>query len=344
MVKSVTGSTALHYWFHDPQAKNTLDKVEPDPFRDCPTSPAEFHDSDFDGLQLGPRPFRLAVPSADLRISRRLYKYSVCSGHLPESAFRRASENVCIASPEYCLLQSIRVYPRFRFLELCMQVCGKYSFDKEALRGFSTRDYQLATVDSIGAFLVQMKGYPGISAFQKLLCYLVDGSRSPMETREYLFMCLPKRLGGYGLPRPEMNMRIELDDRERHVARRESLECDLCWPDKMVVVEYDGQPDHSNRKDRDRDSVKRNILLARGYSVFTVTGGQICSVYAFDKVVCSIAEQIGHRLYGFASDWENRRAVLRAELFKSMTGYEQERFDGASGNGFSHEGCDDARW
>lgn len=315
----VVGSSALHYWRKSASDAQLLARTVADPLCDCPQSAGFLREVLADDMRFGPMPIHLMVPSSKQRVSKRLFAYSVCTKSLPETAFRRLEKGICVASPEHCLLQASRAYPRYRLIELCMEMCGKYALVYGIERGFISREHQLATVASIGAFLRHMKGEPGASELAMMLKHVQEGSRSPMETRVYLLMCLPKRLGGYGLPKPVINQRIELSEEERTTARRNYFECDLCWGDERVVVEYDGHADHASRIDRDKDSIKRNILLSKRYAVLTLTGGQITNAHAFDGVVRTIAAKLGYRLYGFPKNWEERHMRLRRELFKSMS-------------------------
>lgn len=312
------GSSSLHYMRRHIFDVASIQRKVPEPLEDCPMTSSQLRELNLDNGRFGSDPIHLAAPSQSLRIAKRSYRYTVRSGLLPETAFRQVEPGICIASPEYCLLQASKVLSRFQLLELCMELCGKYALANESDRGFVSREFSLASVNSIQRFLSQMKGEPGVQALQKMLPYALDGSRSPMETRTYILMCLPKKLGGYGLPRPAMNHRIELTSEEQLVAKRRYFECDMCWPDQKIVLEYDGDANHSARDDRDRDSVKRNILLSNGFTVFTVTSRQVINEQVFDNLVCEVSKQLGFRLKCFPETWVSKRARLRAELFKSM--------------------------
>lgn len=315
----VVGSSALHFWRKSALDAQLLARTVVDPLGDCPQSAGFLREALIDDVRFGPMPIHLMVPSNKQRVSKRLFAYSVFTKALPATAFRRLDKDFCVASPELCLLQAARAYSRIRLVELCMEMCGKYALDNNAERGFTSREHQLATPESISSFLQQMEGTPGASELSKMLKNVQEGSRSPMETRAYLLMCLPKRLGGYGLPKPVINQRIELSEEERAMSRRSYFECDLCWGDERVVVEYDGHADHAARIDRDRDSIKHNILLSKRYAVLTLTGGQIANIHAFDGVVRTVAARIEHRLRGFPKDWGERHTTLRRELFKSIS-------------------------
>lgn len=319
----VIGSSALYFWRHNWKMRSVLATAASRPLCDCPRSPAELAAAGLSDFDFGSAPVHLMVPSPELRISRRLYAYTVHAHSLPSRVFCRLSENACVASPELCLIQSATAFSLARLLELVMELCGKYALIPGVQRGFASHECQLTSQSAIRAILQEVSGMRGADKLARILRYAQDGSRSPMETREYLLLCLPKRYGGYGLPEPQLNYRIDLNPEERHVSRRRYFECDMCWPRQMVVVEYDGHDDHESRKDRSRDAVKRNLLLARGYSVFTVTGGEIGRVLAFERIARDIATALGYRMRAFPDDWMTRHAALREELFKSLTGHEK---------------------
>lgn len=319
----IIGSSALYYWRRCPYGQRLLKNLISRPLVDCPVNHVQLQDAGLDNERFGPSPIHLMAPSHDLRISKTQYTYTVCKRSFPDTAFRQLSASICIASPELCLLQSMTAYSRFRFMELCMELCGNYALVKELPHGFITRDYQLTSLDAVRLLASQVKGMRAFVEVRTLLEHLQEGSRSPMETRTYLFMCLPKRWGGYMLPKPVLNMRVQLSKEEQRLANRRYFECDMCWPDKRIVVEYDGHENHAERDDRNKDSVKRNILVTKGYTVFTLTGGQIGSAPAFEKIVREIARSLGYRLQGFPKDWVERRRVLRNELFASMSGHER---------------------
>lgn len=322
----VVGSSALHAWRRNQAGATTLKREVANPLTDCPTTPQELEAIGLSRFDLGTAPIRLMVPSYAHRISKRSYKYRVHSRGLPKDAFRQLGDRVCLASPELCLIQSACVLSRYQLMELCMELCGTYALLPEEPRGYICRNFQLASVASIRSFLREASELHGSKRLSIILKYLQDGSNSPMETRAYLLACLPKRYGGFGLPKAELNARINLDAEERRIARREHFKSDMSWPHAMVIVEYDGHDDHESRESRARDATRRNILLSKGYTVFTLTGRQLCNAFEFAKVVADIARSIHHRMRDFPENWEDRHRILRRELFKSMTSYETERF------------------
>ena len=315
----VTGSSALWYWRHDAQCLSTLEHPATDLFADCPAKSAELEAIDLNAEQFGHGPIRLMVANTKQRVLKHRYSYSVRTVELPERSYYEAGESTCVASPELCLVQAAGVYTFAQLMELCMEFTGKYALDHEAPRGFTQRATPLTTIERVRGYIGCLAKERGTAKLREALAYIEEGSRSPMETREYLLAFLPKHLGSYGIPKPEVNARINLNSREQEIARRAYLECDLFWPEHRVAIEYDGDPDHASFDARSRDAKKRNALLTHGICCFTITAREILDADAFDSVMREVADELGFRLQGFPKDWKERRDKLRTELFKSMS-------------------------
>lgn len=280
--------------------------------------PADLAKLELEYLGFGRKPIHLMVPETKYRVSKTFYKYSIFTGALPKGAFRKLNDHVFIASPEFCTIQAALAYTPVRLIELCMELCGTYSLVPEEDYGFTTHNDQLSSVDSLLSFVKPMRRIQGANRVMSAIRFLQDGARSPMETREYLLFCLPKHRGGYGLPKAELNYQIDLDEEKQNIAGRKYFVCDMCWPERKVVVEYDGDRDHSSREARSNDAIKKNMLTNMGYTVFTITANEINDIEKTKQIVKSIAKSLNHRLQGLPKDWNDRHRHLRKELFKSM--------------------------
>lgn len=325
----VIGSSALHFWRRCENASSHLSSLVIAPLSDCPRTREELESIQLSAEMFGRPPFRLMTSSMRFRPLRGRYNYSLRTLALPETAFCQVSEDVCVASPEYCLLQSAQAYPRYRLMELCMELCGNYALDATEPRGFVSRSRPLTTLNSIATFLKSFAGEHHVPELDRATKHVQEGSWSPMETCAFMLLCLPKRYGGYGLPRPAMNARVELSKAERAVSARRYLVCDMLWPQQRVVVEYDGNDDHASFDDRAKDATKKNILTSKGYVVFTLTAKQILGVRALDKAACEVAKALRFQLRQFPKSWALRRDELRRELFRTKRALPNDQLDGA---------------
>lgn len=260
----------------------------------------------------------LLVPGASLRSQRSKYRYHVCSKQLPPGMLCRIADSVFVASPELRLAQVAGECSLIQFASQCMEFLGKYALRSEEKRGMAKRAVPLVTREALEPPLRALLGKRRYGQAMTMLQYVEGGSRSPMETRMWLLLFLPKKYGGYGLPRALLNAEIELTPEEQLETGRHHVECDLFWPEHKVAVEYDGDEDHASYENRARDASKRNVLQARETLQFTVTARQIFDVRAFDAVARDIACAIGYCLKSFPREWESRRDYMRSVLFSDL--------------------------
>ncbi len=314
----VTCDSALWYWRNANDFPRAL-------MRRCDDTITDYLQDDdaLDGIirdsaMFGSLPVHIMSTSATRRPRKGRFVYHVCSKPLPPGAFCYASNSALVASPELSLAQLAKAKSLPQVAELFMELAGHYALRQDERRGFVSRKAALITRSSALDMMRIVMGKRNYERTASVLAYAAEGSRSPMETRQYLLAFLPKRLGGYGLPAAQVNAIIELGNAEKRETGRRHIECDLYWPEHDVVIEYDGGIDHASFERRSNDATKRNVLQAQGKRVFTVTARQILDVNAFDAVMQDIARAIHFRLRDFPADWEARRDKLRKDLFESM--------------------------
>ena len=147
----------------------------------------------------------------------------------------------------------------------------------------------------------------------RMLPHVVDGSASPMETALIMLLCLPGRLGGFGLPKPEVNRPLPLPDEARLASGHAHCVPDLLWPEQRVAVEYDGADYHSSEGQVTRDLRRRNILATLGLSVIVVRKEQVQDYLEFEHLARSIARLLGARVRPRVANWGERHEELRRE-------------------------------
>ena len=132
-----------------------------------------------------------------------------------------------------------------------------------------------------------------------------------METAVQLLLCMPTRLGGYGLPMPQANVRLAVPVDLRRMAGRSEVVPDLVWPSARVVVEYDSDQNHVGAERIASDARRRSALLGMGFDVVTITNAQVRSVSEFDQLARMLAGLLGKRLSITRADFARKRDQAR---------------------------------
>jgi hypothetical protein len=175
----------------------------------------------------------------------------------------------------------------------------------------------LTSIARISTFLASVGRASGKVKAMRALKYLVEGSRSPMETMVYMLLCLPVMEGGYGLPKPEMNADIPLNSEARIIAQRQHCQGDLCWPYHKLDIEYHGEV-HVGATQMKSDVGRELGIEHMGWRVMTVTSPQVFDANRFETVAVDAAAVVGKRLRPAAFEATPQRMTLRHELHRWM--------------------------
>ena len=147
------------------------------------------------------------------------------------------------------------------------------------------------------------------------LSHVVDNSASPMETFDILALCLPYRLGGYGLPTPIMNCEVPLSSRAARIAKRHRCFADMCYGTIGLDLEHHGKLDHSSEEDVLSDRARVNALKEMGYEVIELTNDQVRDLMAFEYIIQRIAKLLGKRLKKSRLGATPERLAFRKQAF-----------------------------
>ena len=208
-----------------------------------------------------------------------------------------------------------------------MELCGFYSqwklptafkSQEERLQNPETRSCTFGVPEAMHAS--QSQGYAsrlasryGAARAQAAARWLADGSASPMETAVYLLLCLPKRLGGYGLPRPVLNPSVTIQTPDGNLERHP----DLYWEERNIDVEYNSDEDHSGEWARYRDSKREVQLATADVRTLPLTRDQLMSAEGFDEFAWILRRLLGIRARKPDANWYARRSALRERLLHS---------------------------
>ncbi len=135
----------------------------------------------------------------------------------------------------------------------------------------------IITTDAFDKYLVDMGSVRGIVRAREVAALAFAGAASPMETLLALMLTLPPRMGGFGLPRPQLNSDIPIDPTKRELLSQDALCADLCWTEQKVILEYYGWDEHfdAGPKKVAKDTSRANTLTALGWTVLHTTYEQV---------------------------------------------------------------------
>lgn len=260
-------------------------------------------------------PLHAVVPDSSSRFRCKGVVCHVCSMSLPRGSLVSLDDGLVVASPALAFLHMAESLSVEELAVVGSTLCGRYRMSGEGLMGSRRR---LESATRLAAFVGRAAGVRGAQKARRALRFVVDDSASPMETALALLLCLPVSLGGYGLPRPVMNMRIDAAeygcDMTGSLRVPRFFKGDLCWPEAKLCVEYDSDAHHTGSERIAHDSWRRGELELTGFMVVTVTRRQLYDRAAMDRLVRLLAKRLGLRIRRREEGYEERHRSLRRML------------------------------
>lgn len=153
----------------------------------------------------------------------------------------------------------------------------------------------LVTREEIEALVASIPYLYGASRVRRALELGFEGSASPMETALALMLTLPVEMGGFGLPRPSLNVSIDENGLELvHQWNREAIP-DLYWKSKGLILEYESNEFHTKAGTAKlaRDATRANGLSAQGYTVLRAMAENVLSLGELELLARQVAELLG---------------------------------------------------
>ncbi len=197
-------------------------------------------------------------------------------------------------------------------LMVAHELCGRYRIRLEQPGFFEAEP--LTTPRRIAACGRANAGAPGAKPLRGAIPHMGGNAHSPMEAAVALLLGLPNRLGGLGLPRPELNRRVTPGRRGREATSASFYDCDLLWPEARLALEYDSDLCHADADRLNSDAARRTALLALGITVVTATHDQIYQPRQFRQLETTLRRQLGVRRQIRCRDFEQRQRELRRHV------------------------------
>ena len=280
------------------------------------------------------RPVSLVVPDTSQRRNLRDATFHVCKqvrsegalwnlstraperGNSLESELRRELEpTLGTSSPALCMAQMAAELPPAQLVELACALAGRYKFAPSAT-GSVIDAKPIATAASMAALLTEKSEIAGSQRARRALDLAIDGLGSPAETALYLLLCLPRKMGGYGLARPVSNSLILPEASRAHLVSQQRFNPDLFWERARLIVEYDSDAHHCAPDQAATDAKRRNELNALGFTVIAVTKDILRQERLFGKLAERLRQQLGARRFPRSETWMRNHAELRRLLLQ----------------------------
>jgi predicted transcriptional regulator of viral defense system len=186
----------------------------------------------------------------DVTVARRIRSRSAIQAHLAEIAADEltAARGILVTTPARTLLDLAAVVGP-RALERAID-------EAEMLR--------LTSVLSLADLTGRYSGRPGAPAIRRILDAGRVGATITRSDLENRFLAL---LDDVGLPRPDVNARVEIAGGW--------VEADCVWHAGGLVVELDGYASHGTRSAFERDRARDRALQVAGWRVVRITWRQL---------------------------------------------------------------------
>lgn len=218
------------------------------------------------------------------------------------------------SSASLCYLQLASSYEIPELALLGCELMGAYTPCDFATFGLLPRE-PLMTPASLRRFLDTCGPVNGLVRARETLGCLLPCAASPMESRVALYLTLPRRLGGYGFPKPELNLRFDVDGEARMVVDGHFFRGDLCWRDAGIALEYDSDTAHTGPDRIAADTKRRNALAYLGITVLGITRKQAFDAGEFDRVARTLAKLLHIPMRERRANQTQRRRLLHHRLF-----------------------------
>ena len=247
---------------------------------------------------------------------------------IENGGFLNLGHDVCICTPNLTFMQMATQVDLIDAIRIGMEFCGYYSRWRmepprmgnpyyRAPAEVRACTFELPPVmhaSRAQSFVGRLAGYRGAVGARAALRWVLDCSASPMETAVYLLLCLPKRLGGYGLPKPVLNPKLYVSNPDGLKERYP----DLFWEGVNIDIEYNSDAAHTGEWSRYRDSKREVELTVANVKVLPLTRPQLMNSDEFDAFAQGLRRMLGIRARSADLAWAYRRDELRRRLLANL--------------------------
>lgn len=275
--------SSLSYW-RSPTARRgqSLDAAEASVFIDhaCGCAHVRTLDSAISSGALADmrKPLDLLTGNRNERRSTKRVRFHCVQTALPDGALVLVDEttlpngtklHIALSSPKFCFLQMARSLAWFDLIALGFELCGDYALAPDAPRGFLPHN-PISTPDDLLAFATNAYNFTGSKTARRAARQILQGSRSPKETKVCMLAHLPRLQGGMGCKAPLLGQEIEAPDPAARILGTRTFKPDLYWPEYRMAVEYSNRAWPSAQERLNYDKLVRNAYRMLGITAISL--------------------------------------------------------------------------
>lgn len=307
---------------HTPNAGPMIADAFPSKFLPSTTDPSVFG-TDLSLMKtLGVTPWGIPYNQPVHLLVDRAKRSRTCKGIMlhsiaaeaPRGSILEIQPGMHIVSPELHFIQEARNNDLLSQILLGFELTGCYSLRPDLRTGFTQR-HPLCSKESIHGMASAINSSRMTSQALNALSFVQEGSGSPKESGLAIMLSLPHRMGGWGLPAPELNKRINLGKKAASHWGGENA-FDMVWEKERLIVEYDGKC-HDDEAARRRDTLRRDASILAGYSVYVITKDRLETVDDVEIIAKSIAKILHHQIRVRCKDFPQKNFELWRRVIRN---------------------------
>ena len=279
----------------------------------------EAHDSPAIAALLGLPHLDVLVAPGQPRPRSSIMRVHIRSGLDPLPYCEVIAPKIMVCSPELALWQLGCSSADESAALLAYEACGTFAPDATMPDGCLYDLPPICSTEKIRRVANDLNDFTGErrgASLSRMLTSVVDLAASPAEARLCLAMVAPRLMGGYGLPKPQLNVNINVSGAARSLTNKRMVKPDGIWYPRRVVYEYQGVI-HATKERLESDAGRDNALLAMGYRVIHITRKQVGNYDLYRGLMETLRLTLGVRKDLPSPRILERQYQLWKRLFKS---------------------------
>ena len=299
--------SALFYWL-SPHGRRTVTNGFMDSLPAPSLAQEHFHVDWLNNYGIPTDDIHVTIANPELRTHTAGVSFHVAPGPVPARFYERIAGEWWVSSPELTFWQMAVSQTIPESVKLGYELCAAYRKNEFSPGGLEHSE-PLTTAAALRKFGAAYGSRRGAKNARAALQYVADNAASPMEVAVSMLLTVPRMYGGYGLPPCKLNP----PTLAKSVLTRQAMELhgDLVWEDRRVIVEYESNEFHLDAEKFAQDAERRNALQASGWTVMTLTWGQVRDERRCDEAAAQLARLLGVRQTYTPRGMLVKRAVLR---------------------------------